>query len=101
SLIELLHGQRPRLPDLAQHSPSADVHTQADFYYERDGRPGVCVFVDGPAHDQSQQAARDRAVREELEEQGFRVIAIRYDRAMDEQVDGYPQVFGEAKLTTH
>ena len=25
---------------------------EADFYYERDGLPGVCVFCDGPDHDQ-------------------------------------------------
>jgi very-short-patch-repair endonuclease len=66
---------------------------QPDFYYDRDGRPGVCVFVDGPHHGSRQQAAHDREAREELRDRGYRVIAIRHDRSIDEQVSAYPEVF--------
>jgi very-short-patch-repair endonuclease len=66
---------------------------QPDFYYDRDGMPGVCVFVDGPHHDSRQQAAHDREARAELRDRGYRVIAIRHDRPIDEQVSAYPEVF--------
>jgi very-short-patch-repair endonuclease len=66
---------------------------QPDFYYGRDGIPGVCVFVDGPHHDSQQQAAHDREAREDLRDRGYRVIAIRYHRPVDEQVNAYPAVF--------
>jgi very-short-patch-repair endonuclease len=51
------------------------------------------VFVDGPHHDSRQQAAHDREAREELRDRGYRVIAIRHDRPVDEQVKVYPEVF--------
>ncbi len=59
---------------------------QTDFYYDRGAVPGVCVFVDGPHHDDPDQARHDKEVREELEHLGFRVITIRHDREMGEQV---------------
>ncbi len=91
-----LYQQRLRLPDRAQHRPAADVDAQTDFYYERDGLPGICVFVDGPAHDQPAQAERDREVREALEEHGYRVVAVRYDRGFAEQTAANPDIFGPA-----
>jgi len=54
------------------------------------------VFVDGPAHDQALQAERDRSARGELEDLGYGVVAIRYDRGLEEQVGEHPAVFGEA-----
>lgn len=40
-----------RLPDAAQTRPTPEVAVQPDFYYQRAGLPGVCVFIDGlPRH---------------------------------------------------
>ncbi len=92
--IDLLYARRLRLPDLAQHRPSPDVAVQTDFYYERDGLPGVCIFVDGPAHVQPDQAVRDRELRDALEDRGYRVHAIRFDEPFEEQLARHPETFG-------
>ncbi|MGI8826221.1 MAG: RNA-binding domain-containing protein [Chloroflexota bacterium] len=68
------HGLRP--PNTAQNRPSHDVAVQPDFYCERGGRPGICVFIDGAVHQEPEQAEHDRRVRDELEDHGFRIIAI-------------------------
>lgn len=85
------HGLR--LPDTGQNRPCADVLVQPDFYYERGGRPGVCVFIDGAVHQQAERGIHDQRVREELEDHGFRVIAIT-GRNFREQIVTYPDVFG-------
>ena len=88
----LAHGHR--LPDPAQYRPSDDTFVQTDFYYERRGRNGVCVFVDGPHHYQPDQQARDSQVRAELEDQGFGIIVIRHDQSLADQVGQHAYVFG-------
>jgi hypothetical protein len=87
-----LHDSRLRLPDAAQVRPHPDVAVQPDFYYERDGLPGVCIFVDGAVHEAAGQAERDRALREALEDRGFRVIVVRGGE-FEEQVARYEEVF--------
>ena len=94
--LDVLHHNGYRLPDAAQTRPSEDVHSQPDFYYERSGTPGICVFVDGPAHDEPAQAERDTAARSALADRGYRVITIRFDKALGEQVSLHPEVFGES-----
>jgi hypothetical protein len=42
--------------------------------------------TDGSDHDSPEQQAHDRAVREALEDRGYVLIAIRYDRPLAEQV---------------
>ena len=102
--LDHLYQNKRRLPDRTQHRPEDDVAVQTDFYYERSSvglangsRPGVCVFVDGPSHDQPEENARDRAVREELADRGYRVVVMRYDRGFAEQLGAYLDVFGESK----
>jgi hypothetical protein len=63
------------------------------LYQHHHGMPGLCVFLDGPHHHSQRQAAHDREAREELRDRGYRVIAIRHDRRVDEQVSAYPEVF--------
>lgn len=96
--LEYLYTRKLKLPTLAQHTPHPDIPVQPDFYYERDGLNGVCVFVDGPSHDQPGQAETDRVLRDELRDRGFWVVAIRSGRSIDEQVHEYADVFGVGSI---
>jgi hypothetical protein len=89
--LDFLYENGYRLPDRAQNRPEPKVYAQPDFYYERSGLPGVCVFVDGAVHDMPDQSARDEAVRAALEDLGYRVIAIR--SPFDQHVGAHPDVF--------
>ena len=82
------------LPDIAQNRPSSDVASQPDFYYVRDGVPGACIFVDGSDHQDPAQQERDNAARTALEDRGYRVITIRFNSPLEEQVAQHPDVFG-------
>ena len=86
AFLEYLYKNELLLPDHAQHTPAEDLFVQPDFYYERDGIPGVCIFVDGPHHNEPVQMQRDSEMREALKDQGFRVIAINSKRPIAEQV---------------
>jgi len=82
-----------RLPDHAQHTPAKDIAVQPDFYYERNGVSGVCIFIDGPQHIEHTVSARDTILREALKDQGFRVVAIAHNRPLAEQVAENADVF--------
>jgi len=89
--LNFLYENHLRLPDLAQKSIQV-ADCVADFFYE----PNVCVFCDGAAHDSPEQRQRDEQIRRELKVQGYRVIVIRYDNDLAEQIRQYPEVFGKA-----
>jgi hypothetical protein len=93
-VLDTLYRGGYRLPDYGQYRPTDEVYVQVDFFYERQGRPGVCVFVDGPDHDQPEQSERDRGIRAELHDLGFRIVAIRHDRPIEEQIQDASDVFG-------
>src|SRR5262249_48546137 len=93
AFLEYLYKNGLRLPDHAQHTPADGILVQPDFYYERDGIPGVCIFIDGPRHDEPAQAERDRTVREALKDQGFRIVVIKSGRAIADQVSEHPDIF--------
>ena len=82
------------LPDLAQARPAEDIAAQADFYYERAGGNGACVFVDGPVHDDPALGEADRRKGEKLEEGGYRVVRITHARPLEQQIAEHSDVFG-------
>ncbi len=87
-LRELANG-RYRLPDDAQRS-IAQPRCVADFFYE----PNVLVFCDGTPHDEPRQHQRDNLLRDQLIASGYRVITIRWDQPISDQIQRYPDVFG-------
>lgn len=88
--LDHLYREGRRLPDFAQ-KPLTNYFTIPDFYYE-DGY--VCVFCDGTPHDEPRQQAEDNRVRTDLRNMGCRVVVIRYDRPIAEQVEEHKDVFG-------
>lgn len=94
--LSILYDNGHRLPDAAQYRPTEEVFVQTDFFYNRDGRRGVCVFIDGPAHDSERQRAKATEVREELEDLGFTIIAIGHDAPLSSQIASYENIFGNS-----
>ncbi|HEV7213685.1 MAG TPA: DUF1998 domain-containing protein, partial [Chloroflexota bacterium] len=88
-----LYERKLRLPDLAQHQPSAEVAVQPDFYYQRDGRRGVCLFIDGPAHLREHQHQGDLLKRETLADLGYRVLVVPFNQPLDAVIAAYNDVF--------
>ncbi|MGC8875312.1 MAG: Zn-binding domain-containing protein, partial [Chloroflexia bacterium] len=78
-----------RLPDEAQKS-FHEPRSIADFFYE----PNVVVFCDGPPHDYPGQKRVDESQRCKLLAHGYRVLVIRWDEELSDQVSRYPEVFG-------
>jgi len=92
--LQQLYESKRRLPDRAQYRPEEGIYCEADFYYERDGLRGVAVFIDGPTHDEPTQKHKDAEQRSRLDDLGYRVLVIRYDRSMGDQIVENPDVFG-------
>lgn len=91
--LDKLYQQGRKLPDAAQKR-LPNYYAQPDFYYD-DGH--VCVFCDGSVHDQPKQVAEDNNVRSALKNMGYRVVAIRYDRSLDEQIEANSDLFQKVK----
>ncbi|MBI4831510.1 MAG: DUF1998 domain-containing protein, partial [Candidatus Lindowbacteria bacterium] len=91
--LDFLYRGGKRLPDAAQKLVE-NYPSRPDFYYD-DGC--VCVFCDGSVHDDARQREEDKRARSALQNRGYRVIVIRYDRALNEQIQEYGDVFGVVK----
>lgn len=92
--LDALYKSRRRLPDRAQFRPEPEVYAEGDFYYERDGLKGVVVFIDGPHHDEPAQHEKDQRERRKLDDLGYRVVVIRFDKPLISQINSQPDVFG-------
>jgi superfamily II DNA/RNA helicase len=90
--IDALYRSKRRLPDEAQ-KPLKDYFCIPDFFYE----PNICIFCDGSIHDNPEQREKDKTVRQEVKDLGYRVLIIRYDQDLEEQLEKYPEVFGQGK----
>jgi superfamily II DNA/RNA helicase len=87
--LDYLYQKRLKLPDDARRL-IPEIPCEADFFYE----PNVCVFCDGDIHDLPKQKNKDMEIRKKLKEMGYRVVVIRYDKDIEEQVKNYKDVFG-------
>jgi very-short-patch-repair endonuclease len=92
--LERLYVTRRELPDEAQKQLK-DVPTIPDFYY---AGTQACVYCDGAVHDQSGQCLKDDEIRRRLREAGYRVVVVRYDRDLEEQLRTYKEVFGSGNI---
>ena len=92
--MDELYKARHRLPDKAQFRPEPQVYAESDFFYERDGLKGIAVFVDGSPHDEPARKENDSRERGNLEDMGYRVIVIRYDKPIQDQIKAHADVFG-------
>ena len=92
--LDHLYKTGRKLPDEAQKlvvNEDLGLRARPDFYYKAGN---VCVFCDGAVHDEQRIKECDQEQRQLLEEAGYMVISIRYDKDLEEQIKRYPSVFG-------
>jgi len=60
----------------------------------RCGLPGVCIFCDGPDHDQPVRRESEQHERGRLADLGYRILTIRYDSDLDTQRAAHQEYSG-------
>lgn len=91
-VLDLLYKRGYSLPDAAP-KVIPQPRCLANFFYE----PNVLVFCDGPVHHLEASRKADEALRRELVVRGCRVIVLRYDEDLENQIRRYPKVFGKVE----
>jgi superfamily II DNA/RNA helicase len=95
--LDHLYATKRRLPDVAQATVKlGGLIARPDFVFDST----ICVFCDGSVHDQLQTKQGDEVVRRTLRAHGYRVVTIRYDRDLEEQVAANGDVFGPGSGAT-
>jgi superfamily II DNA or RNA helicase len=92
--LDALYQTRRELPDEAQKA-LPDIATIPDFYFSK---ARACVYCDGSVHDEQGQRLRDDEIRRRLREGGYRVVVIRYNEDLEQQLSNYKDVVGEPRL---
>lgn len=89
--LDVLRQHGFRQPDHGQFW-IPERYSRPDFYY---AQGSVCVFIDGPPHDEPQQAEDDLAVRARLVADGYQVLVFHHARTDWMSVlRSHPAVFG-------
>jgi hypothetical protein len=107
TFLRFLHEHGYRLPQVAQQIVEG-FYARPDFAFHTPGGE-VAIFIDGPIHDSSHQASRDKAAQARLEDEaGWLVLRLHHEdnrtAACGDQpswrdiVANNPAVFGPAKI---
>ncbi|HVV12028.1 protein kinase domain-containing protein [Amycolatopsis sp.] len=91
-LISWLKEHGLRLPDEAQ-TLVREAYARPDFVYRLPG-VNVAVFVDGPVHEHSAVAERDREAEERLLDSGWDVVRFPHDADWSGIVEQFQRYFG-------
>lgn len=95
--LEFLEKNRLRLPTHAQRREPV-VGSRPDFTYDLPGSH-VAIYVDGPYHDFPDRDARDKQLRERMEDIGWLVIRFHHAEEWLAVVERYPSVFGKPAIS--
>jgi hypothetical protein len=89
--LDVLRTRGFRKPDKAQYW-IPERYSKPDFYYA-DG--SICVFIDGPPHDEPVQARGDEDVRAKLVGDGYGVLVFHHQRTdWLAVIRAHPAIFG-------
>jgi ATP-dependent helicase YprA (DUF1998 family) len=94
--LEFLEKNRLRLPTHAQRREPL-VGSRPDFTYDLPGSH-VAIYVDGPYHDFPERDARDKQLRERMEDLGWLVIRFHHAEEWLAVAAKYPSVFGKPSV---
>lgn len=101
--LDLLADQGRKLPTAGQRRIDY-ANALTDFVYHRDSAMNVAIFIDGHPHCDPDQAAKDRVVTMDVEDDGYKVLRFaaclqhRPDESSDDAwatvLDDHPDIFG-------
>jgi len=90
--LDFLYQTKRRLPDDAQKMIT-EYPTIPNFFYE----PNICIYCDGSVHNEPDQRLIDNTTRNTLRDYGYRIIVIRYDRDLAQQIVENQDIFEGGK----